>query len=277
MSNQQCGDVRLEERLKAARQHLDSSPGRALLRAERACLGPVLDTLSGRHGLELTTGSSLLDLSAVGHVMSWAPRYEDVRHASTIVCDPASIPLPDESMELVLIHHLLELVAEPHYLLREAARVTDHHGRLLIVGWHPYGAAGFHHWLARYRGLWPMGGIWRSASRLRDWLTFVDFEIERMDYCGFILPSSSRCHDRMEALGRRWNLPMGQSFVIRAKRRLHRVTPIRPRFASRLLVTGASLTRGVPAARQPCNDERPPNSRIARTKRPIISGEQEHS
>ncbi|RKR06246.1 methyltransferase family protein [Kushneria sinocarnis] len=277
MSNQQCDAVRLVERLRAARQYLGSPSGQALVRAERACLGPVLENLAGRHGLEMTAGGSLLDLSAVGHVMEWAPRHEDVRHASTLVCAPDAIPLADESMELVLIHHLLEMVPEPHHLLREAARVTDHNGRLLIIGWHPYGSACARHWLARRYGSWPMGGVWRSVSRLRDWLTFVDFEIEHIDYCGFAPPSASLPHDAMEALGRRWNLPLGQSFVIRAKRRIQRVTPVRPRFTPRLLVPGGSLHGGVSAARQPCNDERHCYPRDRRAKEFISHVRREHS
>lgn len=131
-------------------------------------------------------------------------------------------------MSLVVVHHLLEVVPDPHHMLQEAARVTADDGRLIIFGWYPLSAGGLSRaWPAR-RERMPWRGRWRTPGRLGDWLAFVDFEIDRVDYCGFHLPGGLPHNAMLETLGRRHNLPLGDSYMIHARRRAQLVAPSRP-------------------------------------------------
>lgn len=188
----------------------------------------------------------LIELAPVRHHIHWAPSSTRAGHPSTLVCDPSALALPDESMDVVLVHHLLEVIPEPHHALREAARVTADHGSLLIVGWHPFGLGALNRCIPSRRGQWPCHGQWRSVLRMKDWLTFVDFEIERVDYCGFALSG----HGRFESWGRRHNFPLGSAFIIHAHRKMTRVTPIRLRFPVRSLVPGGVIGHGTSLARR---------------------------
>ncbi|MFO7647832.1 MULTISPECIES: methyltransferase domain-containing protein [Halomonas] len=207
-------------------RHFWASPGgQAVRQAERACLGPVCERLFGAHSLELGMATSLADMCPVRHAMRWAPTRELAEHPSTLVCPPDALPLPDDCLNLVVVHHLLEVVPDPHHMLQEAARVTADGGFLIIFGWMPLSSAALARAWPPCRRRLPWRGHWRTPARLRDWLAFVDFEIERVDYCGFHLPGSLPRNAMLETLGRRHNLPLGDSYMIQARRRPQLVQP----------------------------------------------------
>lgn len=176
-------------------------------------------------------GPMLCDMSPIQHALRWAPSRELAEQPETLVCLPSALPLPDACLQLVVVHHLLEIVPEPHHVLQEAARVTADGGELIIFGWDPLGVAGWSRWLPRRRAKLPWRGQWRTPGRLRDWLTFVDFAVERVDYCGFHLPGRLPRNATLETLGRRYNVPLGDSFMIRARRRDTPVQIQQPRLA----------------------------------------------
>ncbi|SDJ79975.1 class I SAM-dependent methyltransferase [Billgrantia gudaonensis] len=218
MSNAQDATT-LARLFREGRRYWASADGTAHWRTERACLGPICERLHGGHRLELSMAASLTDMCPIRHGLRWAPTVELAESPSTLVCPPDALALPDECLHLVVIHHLLEVVPNPHRLLQEAARVTADDGRLIIFGWAPLGAAGIGRlWPGRRHRL-PWRGRWRTPAGLRDWLAFVDFQIERVDYCGFHLPGSLPSNATLETLGRRHNLPLGDSYIIRARRR----------------------------------------------------------
>lgn len=148
---------------------------------------------------------------------------------STLICRPEALPLADESLELVLVHHLLEVAPQPTHVLREAARVTSDSGRLILIGWHPLGIAGPTR-LKRCHERFYQRSRWLTPGRLRDWLRFIDFNIERIDYCGFVPFENTPDWLLMERWGRRHNLPLGRAWMISAKRQMCRMSPLKKRF-----------------------------------------------
>ncbi len=165
------------------------------------------------------------DMCPIRHALDWAPSPDLVRTRNSLICLPDSLPLADDSVDLTLLHHLLEAVDRPHHVLQEAARVTRADGRLLVFGWHPFGPAA----ARRGKRPAPWQRQWRTPGRLRDWLAFVDFEIERVDYCGFRLPGRAIGSDRLETLGRRYNVPLAAAYLLVARRRNIPVQPIKLR------------------------------------------------
>lgn len=178
-------------------------------------------------GWRLDTGKGGGGLSAQG--VDWAPQRELAEHPSTLICHPEALPLADESLELVLVHHLLEVAPQPTHALREAARVTSDSGRLILIGWHPLGIAGPAR-LKRCDERFYQRSRWLTPGRLRDWLRFIDFNIERIDYCGFVPFENTPDWLLMEHWGRRHNLPLGRAWIISAKRQMCRMIPLKKRF-----------------------------------------------
>lgn len=221
------------ERLALSRRYWASGRGRALATAQAACLGPVLEPRRDRHGLELSMGASLLSrMPAAGpaHAIQWAPARTCAESDATLICSPRALALPDECLDLTLLHHFLEHCPDAHQALVEAARVTRDSGLMVIFGFHPLGLATLAYRLGKKRRHYPGNGSWYTPRRLRDWLAFVDFEIEGVDYCGFGPGRGGVCHERRETLGRRHNVPLGTSYMLRARRRRRQAPVQRLRF-----------------------------------------------
>jgi len=220
--------IQLARLVREGRRYWSTPAGQSHWQAERACLGPVCERLFGQHSLQVGMAPRLTDMCPIRHALSWAPTRELAADDCHVVCLPDHFPLPDESLSLVVVHHLLEVVPEPHRLLQEVTRLVADDGRLILFGWSPMGIEGWRRpWPGRREWL-PWRGRWRSPGRLRDWLAFVDFEIERVDYCAFRLPGGQPGNPGLETLGRRYNLPLGDSYMIQAHRRVHRVQIVRP-------------------------------------------------
>ncbi|GAA3909016.1 hypothetical protein GCM10022228_19530 [Halomonas cibimaris] len=254
------GQAEWRERLACSRRYWASGRGQALMQAQAACLGPVLQSRPDQHGLELSMGPSLLShIPSAGpaHVVQWAPARACARARATLVCLPEALALPDECLDLTLLHHLLEHGPDAHRVLAEAARVTRDSGTLIVFGFQPLGLATLAYRLGRRRRMYPGNGRWYTPGRLRDWLAFVDFEIERVDYCGFGFGKRSPggC---WETLGRRHNLALGISYMIRARRRRYQAPVQRLKFGLRppTAPQPAGVARGHAApVREKCYEE----------------------
>lgn len=227
--------------VRDGRRYWATPAGRAVWQAERACLGPVCEKVFGAHSLEIGMTANLADMCPVRHAMRWAPTRELAEHDSTLVCPPDALPLGDGSLSLVIIHHLLEVVPDPHHLLQEATRVIAEDGRLIIFGWAPLGPGAISRVWPGRRAHIPWRGHWRTPGRLKDWLAFVDYEIERVDYCGFHLPGHQPRNAMLETLGRRHNLPLGDSYMIHAHRKPRLAQTQGPRLTFARPLAGTAL------------------------------------
>ncbi|WP_447893470.1 class I SAM-dependent methyltransferase [Vreelandella sp. GE22] len=252
----------LAKRLTQSQVYWETPAGRSLWDVQRACLGPVVENRHGQHCLEMSMGRSLMSLSRIPHRIRWAPTLALAESSATLVCPPDSLSLPDRCLDTVVIHHWLEQLPDPHFTLKEAARVTNDHGVLVLFGFNPLSMSGL---LKRRHGgdaAFPFSGDWHSVNRLRDWLAFVDFEVKRVDYCCFRGRINAPCGERWEAWGRRHNLPLGQSYMIQACRR-ERGAPIE-RVKFKLPAKASSMPLGASRNRAYLEEPAKSSSRIAK-------------
>ncbi|MDR5898317.1 methyltransferase domain-containing protein [Halomonas vilamensis] len=257
MSNSHTADS-LTQRLKHSQRFWASDAGKKLSEVQRACLGPVIEARTGGHSLEMTMGPSLLNLSSVPHVIEWVPSRAYARQASSLICPPSELALPDGCLDICLIHHWLEHVPDAEKTLQEAARLTADHGILVIFGFNPVGLSNLTRRLLPGRHSFPRNDTkthserahWHGTSQLTQWLESVDFTVERVDYCGFYGPlfcsaKKSRCRETWEAWGRRLNVPLGESYMIQAKRQQPQAPAQRVQFG----VNPAAATHSLGVAR----------------------------
>ncbi|MFM1760358.1 MAG: hypothetical protein RLY75_1629, partial [Pseudomonadota bacterium] len=59
------------------------------------------------------------------------------------------LPFASESIDLLVLPHVLEFAADPHQILREAERVLRPEGRLIISGFNPASLWGMRQYLSR--------------------------------------------------------------------------------------------------------------------------------
>ncbi len=153
---------------------------------------------------------------------------------TAFACEFASLPLPAQSVDLLVLPHALELAADPHAALREAERVLVPEGRIIISGFNPVSLWGLRQWRAH---LWqrvgwddlflPDTGEFIRYQRLRDWMRLLSFEVE-VGRFGCYLPAvrSPAWIERlswMDRVGARWWRPFGAVYFLVGVKRVRGV------------------------------------------------------
>jgi SAM-dependent methyltransferase len=199
--------------------------GAYLLKQERAALGEVLPTVFGYYLVQSGCWGqpgALLDASPIRTRVIVG---ECAAAGTAVAGDPAYLPFNGDSVDAVLLPHTLERVAEPEQVLREAERVLHGEGRLLVLGFHPWGPWG----LRRYLGPRPAwSGRFLTMGRLKIWLGVLGFEIVEVRQILFRPPWRSRLLLLRSAFLDRlaWR-PLAGAYLIVAKKRVFGVTPLR--------------------------------------------------
>ncbi|KPQ23437.1 MAG: Methylase involved in ubiquinone/menaquinone biosynthesis [Halomonas sp. HL-48] len=240
MSNSTAAET-LAEKLYASRAYWASEVGKSLWESQRACLGPLVDSRSGGHSLEIGMGPAMMSMSGIAHTIQWSPTRTSAPHEQTLVCPADRLALPDRCLDVVVLHHWLEQMPDAHHVLQEATRVVSDSGILVLFGFNPLGISGLMKQWRKRQGQYPWNGQWRTANRMDDWLAFVDFEVERVDYCCFRSWPGGRCVENWESLGRRYNCPLGESYMVVAKRRQRRAPMQRIKFGLKTPVAANSF------------------------------------
>jgi SAM-dependent methyltransferase len=147
-----------------------------------------------------------------------------------LLTDPAALPFPENSLDLVVLPHTLELSRDPHTTLREVERVLVPEGRLLISGLNPASLWGlrqrrayFYQRLGYGELFLPEAGEFIGYWRLRDWLRLLSFEVQSAHFGCYRPAVSSRASlDRfawMDAIGERsWPIFGALYFLVAVKR-----------------------------------------------------------
>jgi hypothetical protein len=154
-----------------------------------------------------------------------------------------SMAVASDSVDAVLLPHTLEYEPEPHEILREVERILTGEGHLIIFGFRPLSSWGVRHLFAR-DGFPPGLERFIGERRLRDWLKLLGFEIVDARRYLFTLPwgaagpSSHSFFERAGALV--WPLFAG-GYVLKARKRVYTLTPIRPRWRLRPKVVGGLI------------------------------------
>lgn len=146
------------------------------MRAEHAGQAEIslLASAAGKN-LDLEHGSSQLDVRVIPGIQ--ALKSEQESPETQLVCQLDEIPLPDNSVDYILLHHVLEFSKNPHSVLREVVRVLAPRGQLLIVAFNPWSVFGFRGLIERFFRLsvpWAQHRL--SKGRLTDWLYLMSCE-----------------------------------------------------------------------------------------------------
>ncbi len=242
------GLVPLSRAVPEVSDWLESPLGQALLADEQQALDERLQCLFGYHLLQLSI-SPRLDLgtqSRISHRFALHPQAA-ANPRLTGLAEFHHLPLAEDSVDLVILHHTLDFSQTPHQLLRESARALIPRGHLLIVGFNPWSLFGVGRWFARFfsRKAW-----WRHQSlrlgRVIDWLTLLDFELVEV-HQGFYRPPLqhpfSLKHLRwLESWGKKLRLPWGGYYLILARKDRPAMIPVKPAWQDLRKVPGAGLS-----------------------------------
>jgi SAM-dependent methyltransferase len=135
-----------------------------------------------------------------------------------------ALPLASQSMDLVLLPHVLEFSTQPHAILREAERVLRPEGQIVITGFNPLSLWGVRRALPSAQSQMPFQGQFIGLHRLKDWLTLLGLELNGGRFGCYAPPFSNATWLRraafMEKAGDRWWPIAGAVYAVRAIKRV---------------------------------------------------------
>ena len=205
--------------------------GQYLLEKERAYLDDVTPDIFGYHALQLGMPEvDLLRESRIAHrVRIGKSDHPDVFAKSH------ELPLATQSIDLVLLPHVLEFAAEPHEILREVDRVMMPEGRLVIVGFNPWSLWGLRSTVGFSRHQFPWNGRFVSLLRVKDWLALLGFDVSAGRLVGYAPPFDSEKLRRrfgfMEPAGDRWWAVGGAVYMLQGIKRVRGMRLLTPAWA----------------------------------------------
>ena len=175
-----------------------------------------------------------------------------VKHDSlpmVVIQDFAELPFASQSLDLVVLPHILEFAAQPHQILREVERVLIPEGQVIICGFNPASLWGMRQSISRMTGtgFLPKEGEFISLPRIKDWLKLLNMEVGRGHFGCYAPPCTTdkwlNRFDFMEAAGARWWPYFGAVYIVQAVKRVHGMHLIGPAWEKKR----AKATNAVPA------------------------------
>ena len=209
--------------------------GQRLLSEEAHVLQQVLPHLFGYHLLQIDCigHGYLLESSRIMH------RCILTRDANTMINKPYSkilaladaLPFAHDSLDVVVLPHILEFEDNPHEILREVERVLIPEGYMVILGFNPMSLWGAWHWIPTQRKTAPWCRRFLPLLRIKDWLALLNFEVTEQQTFFFTLPFYSGHPNNytkyLEKPGLHWTSNLGAVYMLVAKKRVVTLTRIR--------------------------------------------------
>lgn len=223
---------------------------------ERACLDLLTVDIFGFHAVQIGL-PQLPALAASRMTHRWQTDQTTSTLANTRLENPVvllhdfeELPFATQSLDLVVIPHVLEFAAHPHQVLREVERVLIPEGQVIICGFNPASLWGLRQSLHRLGApsYLPNQGALISLPRLKDWMQLLNMEVDDHFHGVYALPFSSyrwlnRC-EFLERAGARWWPYFGAVYVVRAIKRVKGMTLIGPAWRK----SATQLAPGLPVA-----------------------------
>lgn len=248
----------------AWRRWLASPPGRYVLAWEQAAIDDAVVDVFGYNAVQC--GTAELDFLRSNRmpnrvcVLPGESAREGPRDAaiSQVVIDQfEELPFASQSLDLVVLPHVLEFAADPYQVLREVDRVLRPEGRMVVSGFNPVSLWGLRETFSQAvgRAFLPPRARRISLLRLRDWLRLLGYSPSDAGH-GCFRPgcATERWLDRfnfLESAGDRWWPILGAVYLQSAVKRLPGMTLQGPVWRKRF----SGQTSPVATHRGTCNRE----------------------
>jgi SAM-dependent methyltransferase len=245
----------MSEQIIGMQQWFETPPGRYLLAWEKAEFDRAVADIFGYHAVQLgLPGLDALDANRMPH--KWLALSPEEHVAApgkaALVTEFAALPFDENSLDLVLLPHSLELNVDPHATLREVERVLVPEGKVVICCLNPASLWGFRQRRAHlYRRLGfgqlflPDAGEFIGWRRLRDWLRLLSFEVESSTF-GCYRPAMSTekwlgRYEWMDRMGERWWPILGSVYFLVAVKRVRGAMLIGPAWKNQKSIATAPV------------------------------------
>jgi SAM-dependent methyltransferase len=202
--------------------------GQYLLDAEKQLLARDCADLSGYRlmHLGLTGIGCALEPFNQLHQFYIRPSSADLKFdCSSAAANYDDLPLPCDSLDVVIIQHALEYSEFPQAVLSEAARVLAPGGHLILCVFNPLGPMGLAKWpmrLLTQRSEYNFFSL--RKGRLFDWLSLLNCEVTGLQNGAYNLPVErpswlEHC-SFWERICQKVGFPLGNFYMIHAVKRV---------------------------------------------------------
>jgi SAM-dependent methyltransferase len=215
--------------------------GAALLEAESELLAEALEDVFGWEFLQVGAWGNARELLAGSRTRRQtiiaSKKFE---RGPDVIGRASQLPIVSDSIDAVLLPHTLEFAADPYSIVREVDRVLGAEGQLIVMGFRPWSLWGLRARASR-SGFPPGMRRVLSQGRVQDWLELLGYEIvstRRYLYASpWSHPSVGEAGGRILRRGLVNPLPAG-AYLLKARKRVYTLTPVRPRFREKTPVIG---------------------------------------
>lgn len=152
--------------------------------------------------------------------------------AAQVVAEPMFLPFESQSVDLLVMPHVLEYTDHPHQVLREADRVLRPEGRIVLSGFNPRSLWGVARMIKGQERGFPWNGHFLNMPRVKDWLALLGFELSGGNMCCYRPPINKENWLKrfrfMEPAGDRWWAMGGGVYFLQAIKRVHGMRVLTP-------------------------------------------------
>lgn len=212
----------------------ETSLGQYIIRNEYRYFDQIVANIFGYNAMQLGLPHYAF-LRANRMPLKFTASYEDEPGLRTRA---DHLPISSDSIDLVIMPHVLEFNANPHQILREVHRVLIPEGHVIISGFNPFSLWGLQRRFATSRNEFPWNGHFIALSRVKDWLKLLNFEMKGGKLCCYTPPfSNENLRKRfkfMEDAGDRWWPISGGVYFLHAVKHKHGMRLIKPSWKTSL-------------------------------------------
>lgn len=241
--------------------------GQTLKDSEQKVIDERLQYCFGHHLLKVGSLSASISThtSVIPHQVNLHTE-NDTLKSGGIVGEFDEWPLLSNSIDAVLLTHLIEYCPDPHQVLREVHRVLMPNGNVIISLFNPWSMLTLHKYFPNQQYKSFKNGRFFSTSRVKDWLSLLGFEVideSSLFYSTFFVEKSKKqrkATNEEELLADNTNnhsvdssafsnilktiMPWAAGVkIITAKKREWPLTPIRPRARHKTVFSPAISNR----------------------------------
>ena len=172
------------QRHAALARWFESVPGKLLLEQEQRVVSRLIADRFGYHLVQvggLASANLLAESRILNRCMVRLHDDEQGTQLSSMRGKATALPLESDSVDVLVLPHVLEFEAQAPQALREAVRVIVAEGHLIICGFNPWSLFGLWQSLRKNSGNAPWNGRFLAQSRLRDWFELLGLEVTSTD------------------------------------------------------------------------------------------------
>ena len=234
----------MEYRLRAMELWFQHLPGSMLIEIETNHLSKWLSSIAGEHLLQIGGPSNLqlVKHAHLAHKTYLSTQLVTSTHSAGIQSNLEELPIMPNSIDVVVLAHMLEFADSPLHLLQEIHHVLVPNGQVLIMAFNPYSQWGMSRFSRGKRGF-PWSGHFYSHWKIKRWLRTIGYSIISSRTLCYrpTLHDARQCKRLhfMESLGQCCFPGLGAVTFIAAQKKEIAMTPIKAKWWERKVKVGS--------------------------------------